>query len=63
MLHYGCDKPDMRNPLIIEDLTDLFAKSNFTAFKENISNGQFVRSINVPGCSSQPRSFFDKLNE
>ena len=63
MLHYGCDKPDMRNPLIIEDLTNLFAKSNFTAFKENISNGQYVRSINVPGCSSQPRSFFDKLNE
>ncbi len=63
MLHYGCDKPDLRNPLIIEDLTDLFAKSNFTAFKENISNGQLVRSINVPGCSSQSRSFFDKLNE
>ena len=63
MLHYGCDKPDLRNPLIIEDLTDLFSKSNFTAFKENISNGQLVRSINVPGCSSQPRSFFDKLNE
>ncbi len=63
MLHYGCDKPDMRNPLIIEDLTDLFAKSNFTAFKENICKGQLVRSINVPNCSAQPRSFFDKMGE
>lgn len=63
MLHYGCDKPDMRNPLIIEDLTELFSKSNFNAFKENISKGQLVRSINVPNCASQPRSFFDKLGE
>ena len=43
MLHYGCDKPDMRNPLIIEDLTELFAKSNFTAFKENISKNSRKR--------------------
>ena len=62
MLHYGCDKPDLRNPLIIEDLTDIFANSNFTAFKNNIANGQQVRSINVTNCAEQPRSFFDKLN-
>ena len=62
MLHYGCDKPDMRNPLIIEDLTEVFRNSNFTAFKNNIENGQLVRSISVPKCAEQPRSFFDKLN-
>lgn len=62
MLHYGCDKPDMRNPLIIEDLTEIFKNSGFTAFKNNIETGQFVRGINVPNCSMQPRSFFDKLN-
>ncbi|MDR0552960.1 MAG: aspartate--tRNA ligase [Holosporales bacterium] len=58
MLHYGCDKPDLRNPLIIEDLTDLFAKSGFQAFA-----GNTVRSINVPCASSRPRSFFDRLND
>ena len=63
MLHYGCDKPDMRNPLIIEDLTDVFKNSNFTAFKNNIENGESVRGINVPNCSAQPRSFFDKLDK
>ncbi len=63
MLHYGCDKPDMRNPLIIEDLTDIFKNSNFTAFKNNIENGDQVRGINVPNCSAQPRSFFDKLDK
>ena len=62
MLHYGCDKPDMRNPLIIEDLTEVFKNSGFTTFKNNIETGQFVRGINVPKCSEQPRSFFDKLN-
>ncbi|MDR1288952.1 MAG: aspartate--tRNA ligase [Holosporales bacterium] len=64
MLHYGTDKPDLRNPLIIEDLTDLFAKSGFSAFAGAISEGgSVVRSINVPGCSREPRSFFDRSND
>lgn len=63
MLHYGCDKPDLRNPLIIEDLTDVFAKSGFAAFANAISDGAKVRSINVPKCASEPRSFFDKMND
>lgn len=63
MLHYGCDKPDLRNPLIIEDLTDIFENSGFGAFANSIKSGAKVRSINVPGCSSEPRSFFDKLND
>lgn len=63
MLHYGCDKPDLRNPLIIEDLTDVFENSRFSAFANAIKSGSKVRSINVPGCSNEPRSFFDKLND
>ncbi|MDR0744601.1 MAG: aspartate--tRNA ligase, partial [Holosporales bacterium] len=63
MLHYGCDKPDLRNPLIIEDLTNLFAKAGFTAFFDAIKNGAKVRSINVPNCAKQPRSFFDRIND
>lgn len=58
MLHYGCDKPDLRNPLIIRDVSDIFANSGFTAFV-----GKTVRSINVRGASAKPRSFFDKLND
>ena len=58
MLHYGTDKPDLRNPLIIEDLTELFAKSQFASFK----NSKVIRSINVPDCATKPRSFFEKIN-
>lgn len=58
MLHYGCDKPDLRNPLLIQDVSDIFEKSDFAAFAGNV-----VRSINVPNASSKPRSFFDKLND
>ena len=63
MLHYGSDKPDLRNPLIIEDLTDLFAKSEFVAFANAVKAGAKVRSINVPDCAKESRSFFDKLND
>lgn len=58
MLHYGSDKPDLRNPLIIQDVSDVFQTSDFGAF-----TGKIVRSINVPGAASKPRSFFDKLND
>jgi aspartyl-tRNA synthetase len=58
MLHYGNDKPDLRNPLLIQDVSDIFAKSSFSAFK-----GKIVRSINVPGALTKPRSFFDKIND
>jgi aspartyl-tRNA synthetase len=63
MLHYGSDKPDLRNPLIIQDLTDLFSKSEFSAFANGIENGSKVRSINVRNCLKEPRSFFDKMND
>ncbi|MBL8550823.1 MAG: aspartate--tRNA ligase [Hyphomonadaceae bacterium] len=60
MLKYGSDKPDLRNPLEIVDVSDVFGDEavTFKAFK-----GKVVRAIPAPGAASQPRSFFDKLNE
>ena len=63
MLHYGSDKPDLRNPLIIEDVSDIFVNSGFKAFVETIKKGGIVRAIAVKGAEKQPRSFFDKLND
>ncbi len=65
MLKYGNDKPDLRNPLIITDVTDVFAREDveFRAFKGVIEKGGVVRAIRVPGVSAKPRSFFDKLND
>jgi len=63
MLKYGSDKPDLRNPIVIADVTDLFRDSNFTIFKNNIQNGSVVRAIPAPSASSLPRSFFDKMAE
>ena len=57
MLTYGTDKPDLRNPLKIIDVSDIFEGSGFAAF-----DGKTVRSITVPSCASQPRKFFDKMN-
>jgi len=60
MLKYGSDKPDLRNPLVIVDVTAEFAREDvsFKAFK-----GKTVRAIPAPGAAAQPRSFFDKLND
>lgn len=60
MLKYGVDKPDLRNPIVIADVSDVFAREDveFKAFKNKT-----VRAIPAPGAGSQPRSFFDKLNE
>ena len=65
MLKYGVDKPDLRNPLIIADVTDAFAREDvaFKAFKGVIAAGGVVRAIPATGAASQPRSFFDKLND
>jgi len=63
MLKYGSDKPDLRNPLVIADLTDEFndASVTFNAFKRVIAGGGVVRGIPAPGAAKQPRSWFDKL--
>ncbi len=61
MLHYGVDKPDLRNPLVISDVTEIFRDSEFTIFRENIKKGAVVRAIPAPGVAGKPRSFFDKM--
>jgi aspartyl-tRNA synthetase len=63
MLKYGSDKPDLRNPLIISDVTDVFRDSDFTLFADMVKRGMVVRAIPAPSTIDQPRSFFDKLNE
>ncbi|MBN8920696.1 MAG: aspartate--tRNA ligase [Rhizobiales bacterium] len=64
-LKYGTDKPDLRNPLVIADVTDEFndASVTFNAFKNVIKAGGVVRAIPATGAAAQPRSFFDKLND
>jgi len=64
MLRYGSDKPDLRNPLVIADVTEVFARDDveFNAFKNVIKSGGVVRAIRAPQVADQPRSFFDKLN-
>lgn len=62
MLKYGCDKPDLRNPIIISDVTEIFRDSEFTIFRENIKKGAVVRAIPAPNTAELPRSFFDKMN-
>jgi aspartyl-tRNA synthetase len=63
MLKYGSDKPDLRNPIIITDVTDIFRDSDFTIFRESIKKGSVIRAIRAPKASSEPRSFFDKMTE
>ena len=62
MLKYGSDKPDLRNPIEIADVTDVFRNSDFSIFAKAIENGSIVRAIPAPSSSQQPRSFFDKMN-
>ena len=59
---YGNDKPDLRNPLILSDVTDIFKGSTFKLFAENINKGSIVIAIPAPNSKDQPRTFFDKLN-
>ena len=65
MLKYGVDKPDLRNPIEIVDVTAEFSREDvaFKAFKSVIASGGVVRAIPAPGAGAQPRSFFDKLND
>ena len=63
MLKYGTDKPDLRNPIEIADVTEAFRGSGFGIFAKAIEKGAVVRAIPAPGASDRPRSFFDKLGE
>jgi aspartyl-tRNA synthetase len=62
MLRYGSDKPDLRNPIEIAEVTEAFRGGGFGIFAKLIEDGAVVRAIPAPGAGAQPRSFFDKLN-
>src|SRR5262249_13723308 len=63
MTKYGSDKPDLRNPVLIADVTDVFRASSFQAFATAVVAGAVVPAVPAPGASTQPRSFFDKLGQ
>ena len=63
MLKYGNDKPDLRNPLVIADVTKVFEGSGFGIFAKAIEKGGVVRGIPAPRTADKPRSFFDKMND
>ena len=58
MLKYGSDKPDLRNPLVIQDVSDIFEKIDLKVF-----NGKIVRIISVPNGASQPRTWFENMTD
>ncbi len=61
MLYYGCDKPDLRNPIKLCDVTELFKNSEFDIFAKAITNGKIIRAIPAPEVASEARSFFDNM--
>ena len=63
MLKYGIDKPDLRNPILISDASEIFRGSDFSIFAKQIEQGATIRAIPAPKCATQPRSFFDKIIE
>jgi aspartyl-tRNA synthetase len=65
MKKYGTDKPDLRNPLIIEDITDIFTREDvtFDIFKKLVKSGSHVRAIITKNTKEKPRSFFDNIDK
>ena len=63
MLKYGSDKPDLRNPLIIQDVSEHFRGSGFGLFAKLVDQGLAVRAIPAPGTADKSRKFFDDMNE
>ena len=65
MLKFGTDKPDLRNPLIISDLTNVFTRDDvkFDVFKKLVKSGSKVRSILTKNTQDKPRSFFDNIDK
>jgi aspartyl-tRNA synthetase len=62
MLKYGSDKPDLRNPLIIQDVTEHFQGSGFGIFASIVESGGRIRAIPAPGAGAGSRKFFDDMN-
>ncbi|WP_294235517.1 aspartate--tRNA ligase [uncultured Sphingomonas sp.] len=63
MLKYGNDKPDLRNPLIITDVSEHFTTSGFGLFEKIVGSGGVVRAIPAPNTAEKSRKFFDEMNE
>jgi len=65
MLKYGSDKPDLRNPLIINDITEIFSRDDvsFEIFKRLVKSGSLVRCIVTKNTKDKPRSFFDNIDK
>jgi aspartyl-tRNA synthetase len=65
MEKFGTDKPDLRNPLIIEDITNIFTRDDvkFDIFKKLVKSGSFVKTIVTKETSDKPRSFFDNIDK
>jgi aspartyl-tRNA synthetase len=63
MLKYGSDKPDLRNPLLISDVSKHFEGSGFGLFARIVEGGGAVRAIPAPGTAGKSRKFFDDMNE
>ncbi len=65
MLKYGSDKPDLRNPLIIKDITEIFSREDvsFEIFKKLVKSGSMVRCIVTKNTKDKPRSFFDNIDK
>ena len=65
MLKYGSDKPDLRNPLIINDISDIFSRDDvkFEIFKKLVKSGSKVRCIITKNTKDKPRSFFDNIDK
>ena len=62
MLRYGNDKPDLRNPILISDVSEHFAGSGFGRFASIVESGDVVRAIPAPGTADKSRKFFDDMN-
>ena len=65
MLKFGTDKPDLRNPLIIQDITNIFNREDvkFDIFKKLVNSGSIVRAIVTKKTKDKPRSFFDNIDK
>jgi aspartyl-tRNA synthetase len=63
LLNYGTDKPDLRNPLLITDVTEQFRGSGFGLFAGIVEKGGVVRTVPAPNSASHSRKFFDDMNE
>ena len=62
MMNYGSDKPDLRNPLVLQNVTGLFGESGFGVYDNLAKVGRVIKAMVVAGAGEKPRSFFDKLD-